>query len=64
MVIMACLNTKAKNEMGAITKKFDVKVDCIVTESYIYAPVDLSLCKDVKRVKVVRSLWDREPPSR
>ena len=44
--------------MGAIPKKFDVKVDCIVTESYIYAPVDLSLCKDVKRVKVVRSLWD------
>ena len=44
--------------MGAITRKYDVKVDCIVTESYIYAPVDLSSCKDVKRVKVVRSLWD------
>ena len=44
--------------MGVITRKYDVKVDCIVTESYIYAPVDLSLCKDVKRVKVVRSLWD------
>jgi len=44
--------------MGAITRKYDVKVDCFVTESYIYAPVDLSSCKDVKRVKVVRSLWD------
>ena len=44
--------------MGVITRKYDVKVDCIVTESYIYAPVDLSSCKDVKRVKVVRSLWD------
>jgi len=44
--------------MGAIPRKYDVKVDCIVTESYIYAPVDLSSCKDVKRVKVVRSLWD------
>ena len=44
--------------MGAIARKYDVKVDCIVTESYIYAPVDLSSCKDVKRVKVVRSLWD------
>ena len=44
--------------MGAITRKYDVKVDSIVTESFIYAPVDLSSCKDVKRVKVVRSLWD------
>ena len=44
--------------MGAITRRFENKVDCIVTESYVYAPVDLSLCKDVKRVKVVRSLWD------
>lgn len=44
--------------MGAITRKYDVKVDSIVTESYIYAPVDLSSFKDVKRVKVVRSLWD------
>lgn len=44
--------------MGVITRKYDVKVDCIVTECYIYVPVDLSSCKDVKRVKVVRSLWD------
>ena len=29
-----------------------------MTESYVYTPVDLSSCKDVKRVKVVRSLWD------
>ena len=48
----------AKNGMGTVTRKYDVKADCIVTESYIYAPVDLSSCKDVKRVKVVRSLWD------
>lgn len=44
--------------MGTITRKFEEKVDCIMTESYVYTPVDLSLCKDVKRVKVVRSLWD------
>ena len=44
--------------MGTITRRFEEKVDCIVTESYIYVPVNLSLCKDVKRVKVVRSLWD------
>lgn len=44
--------------MGTITKKFEEKVDCIVTETYVYTPVDLSLCKDVKRVKVMRSLWD------
>lgn len=44
--------------MGTITRKFDEKVDCIMTESYVHTPVDLSLCKDVKRVKVVRSLWD------
>lgn len=43
--------------MGTITRKFDEKVDCIMTESYVHTPVDLSLCKDVKRVKV-RSLWD------
>ena len=29
-----------------------------MTESYVYAPVDLAVCKDVKRVKVLRSLWD------
>lgn len=44
--------------MGTITRKFEERVDCIVTESYVYTPVDLSLSKDVKRVKVVRSLWD------
>ena len=44
--------------MGAITRRFEEKVDCIVTESYVYAPVDLSSCNDIKRVKVVRSLWD------
>ena len=44
--------------MGTITRRFEEKVDCIVTESYVYTPVDLSSCKDVKRVKVTRSLWD------
>lgn len=44
--------------MGTVTRRFEEKVDSIVTESYVYAPVDLSSCKDVKRVKVVRSLWD------
>lgn len=44
--------------MGTISRKFEERVDCIVTESYVYTPVDLSLSKDVKRVKVVRSLWD------
>lgn len=44
--------------MGTITRRFGEKVDCIVTESYVYAPVDLSWCRDVRRVKVVRSLWD------
>ncbi|MBO4849990.1 MAG: retroviral-like aspartic protease family protein [Prevotella sp.] len=29
-----------------------------MTESYIYSPVDLSANSEIKRVKVVRSLWD------
>lgn len=44
--------------MGTITRKFQEKVDCIVTESYVYAPVDLTVGEDIKRVKVARSLWD------
>jgi len=44
--------------MGTITRKFQERVDCVVTESYVYALVDLAVCKDVKRVKVLRSLWD------
>lgn len=44
--------------MGAITRKFQEKVDSVVTESYVYTPIDLSVDKDVKRVKVSRSLWD------
>lgn len=44
--------------MGTITRKFQERVDCVVTESYVYAPVNLAVCKDVKRVKVLRSLWD------
>ena len=44
--------------MGTITKRFQEKVDCIVTESYVYAPVDLIVGENIKRVKVARSLWD------
>lgn len=44
--------------MGTITRRFQEKVDCIVTECYVYAPVDLASCKNIKRVKVQRSLWD------
>lgn len=44
--------------MGTVTRKFQNKVDCVVTESYVYAPVDLSVGHDVRRVKVERSLWD------
>ena len=44
--------------MGTITRRFEKKVDCIMTESYIYSPVDLSTNSEIKRVKVVRSLWD------
>lgn len=29
-----------------------------MTESYVYAPVDLTVGEDIKRVKVARSLWD------
>ncbi len=44
--------------MGTITRRFQEKVDCIVTGCYVYAPVDLASCKNIKRVKVQRSLWD------
>ena len=44
--------------MGALTLKFQKKEDCIVTESYIYAPTDLSNGGQVRRVRIQRSLWD------
>ena len=44
--------------MGAFTLKFQKKEDCIVTESYIYAPIDLSNGGQVRRVRIQRSLWD------
>lgn len=44
--------------MGALTLKFQKKEDCIVTESYIYAPTDLSNGGLVRRVRIQRSLWD------
>ena len=44
--------------MGSFTRHFQEKVDSIVTESYVYAPTDLSNGGQVKRVKIQRSLWD------
>lgn len=44
--------------MGAITRRFPEKVDCIVTECYVYAPTNLTHGEAVKRVKITRSLWD------
>lgn len=44
--------------MGTITRRFQEKVDSIVTESFIYAPTDLEQGGAVKRVKIQRSLWD------
>ena len=44
--------------MGAITRKYLDAAECIVTESYVYAPTDLASGETVRRVKVQRSLWD------
>lgn len=44
--------------MGTITRRFQEKIDSIVTESYVYAPTDLAQGESVKRVKIQRSLWD------
>lgn len=44
--------------MGAITRRFQEKTDCIVTESYVYAPTDITHGEAVKRVRIQRSLWD------
>ena len=44
--------------MGTITRRFQEKIDSIVTESYVYAPTDLAQGGSVKRVKIQRSLWD------
>ena len=44
--------------MGAITRRFEEKVDSIITESYIYAPTNLTCGEAAKRVKIQRSLWD------
>ena len=44
--------------MGTITRRFQEKIDSIVTESYVYAPTDLTQGGAVKRVKIQRSLWD------
>ncbi len=44
--------------MGAITRKYHEAAECIVTESYVYAPTDIASGEPVKRVKVQRSLWD------
>ena len=44
--------------MGTITRQFQEKIDSIVTESYVYAPIDFAQGGPVKRVKIQRSLWD------
>jgi len=44
--------------MGAIIRRFQEKVDCIVTECYVYAATNLTRGDIVKRVKIMRSLWD------
>ena len=44
--------------MGTFTRHFQEKADSIVTDSYVYAPTDLTRGEQVKRVKIVRSLWD------
>lgn len=44
--------------MGFITLNFQETVDCIVTESYIYTPIDLAKNNTIKRVKALHSLWD------
>lgn len=44
--------------MGAVTRRFQEKVDSIVTECYVYAPTDFCQGGPIKRVKIMRSLWD------
>ena len=44
--------------MGAITRRFQEKVDCIITECYVYAATNLTHSDSIKRVKIMRSLWD------
>ncbi len=44
--------------MGAVTRRFQEKVDSIVTECYVYAPTDFCQGRPIKRVKIMRSLWD------
>lgn len=44
--------------MGAITRKFQERVDAVVTECFVYAPTELSADSGVKRVKIPRALWD------
>ena len=38
---MGLISTKAR-AMGVFTRQYQEKVDCIVTECYVYAPTDLS----------------------
>ena len=44
--------------MGVFTQRYHELVDCIVTECYVYVPTDLSNGEAVKRVKILRCLWD------
>ena len=45
-------------EMGVFTQRYQELADCIVTECYVYAPSDLANGEGVKRVKILRCLWD------
>lgn len=44
--------------MGTMTKRHQETIDGVVTECYVYAPVGLTGGEKIKRVKVLRSLWD------
>ena len=57
LLLVGWISTKAK-VMGSFTRHYQEKVDCIVTECYVYAPTDLAGGEQVKRVKILRSLWD------
>lgn len=44
--------------MGVFTRKYQEKVDSIVTECFVYAPSDLSGGEEVKRVKFDSDEYD------
>ena len=44
--------------MGVFTQRHIDTVDSVITESYVYTPNSFSSNETIKRVKVLRSLWD------